>query len=209
MSTLRAQKSALRASMRATLRALPAASILSQSQRIAALVLESPQFQQSKSVSCFMSMQGEVDTTSIVEGVLKAGKQLFVPRVDEGTMHMLRVYDEDDLSTLIPGLWGIREPEWEWKGNKRETAVDGSIDFVVMPGMAFDRSFHRIGYGKGYYDRFLASFPVRPKTVALSLNEQLLAAGSVPVGKYDQPVDAIATPEGFVQPISESQTGRT
>jgi len=79
-----------------------------------------------------------------------------------GKLQMLRVYSFDDLHTLPSKLWGIREPDVLQSDGKtpRENAEDAEsgLEMIVMPGVAFDRSFSRLGYGKGFYDRFLSTY---------------------------------------------------
>ncbi|KAI9065240.1 5-formyltetrahydrofolate cyclo-ligase [Trametes sanguinea] len=212
-SALTKQKSALRKAMRATLANLSSDEIQAQSRQITRTLLALPEFQQSKNVSCFLSMPaGEVDTSGVVSAVFDAGKTLYVPKMldkEHGVMDFLQIFGEDDLRSLPSGQWGIREPELETKGRRRPTALDGNaepLDLIVMPGMAFDRSLSRLGYGRGFYDRFLSAYEAalqgrqksRPRLVALALREQILEAGQVPVGETDWKVDVIVGPDGIV-----------
>ncbi|KAG8931629.1 5,10-methenyltetrahydrofolate synthetase [Tulasnella sp. 418] len=207
MATSAVTKKALRASMLKTLRSLPESHVTAQSLQITSHLFNSTFFKESKSVSCYLSMPGEVDTSSIVLSVLRSGKKLFVPKVDGGKMYMVRLYGEEDYRTLRSGVWGIKEPAWEWESRRRESATDpdsSGLDLVLMPGVAFDRGFSRIGYGKGYYDTFLANYvnltppkePRKPLLAALSLKEQLLDAGQVPLEMHDVKLDLIICPDG-------------
>ncbi|KDQ58661.1 hypothetical protein JAAARDRAFT_34496 [Jaapia argillacea MUCL 33604] len=212
---LRAQKKALRKALSATLSAVPTAEIQLQSQAITSHILSLPSFHAAKSISCYLSMPtGEVDTSSIVLEILRAGKALFVPKIhppvpnSEPKMDFLKVYSEEDLRSFPAGLWGISEPGWEWKGKRRESALDEvsePLDMILLPGVAFDPSLSRLGHGKGYYDRFITnciSSKVdvrRPSLVALSLREQILQSGVVPIGEHDWKMDAIITPDGVIQ----------
>ncbi|KAI0754364.1 5-formyltetrahydrofolate cyclo-ligase [Daedaleopsis nitida] len=212
---LKSQKTALRKSMRGILANLSPDEIQAQSRQITNTLLALPEFQQSKNVSCFLSMPAaEVDTSAVVAAILHAGKNLYVPKTtdkERGVMDFFQIFGEDDLRALPRGLWGIREPEREYMGQPRPTGDGGSpepLDLIVMPGVAFDRSLSRLGYGKGYYDRFLATYTgtgngeseqgLRPRLVALALREQILEAGQVPVGETDWKVDVIVGPDGIV-----------
>ncbi|KAI1782974.1 5-formyltetrahydrofolate cyclo-ligase [Ganoderma leucocontextum] len=212
-TTLRQQKAALRKSMRGLLTTLPSDEIQAQSRAITSTLLTLPEFQRSKNVSCFLSMpSAEVDTSAVVSAILSTGKNLFVPKMTDkaqGIMDFFQIFDEEDLRALPRGLWGIREPDEAHNGRQRPTVSNGStepLDLIVMPGLAFDRSLSRLGHGKGYYDRFLASYAatlrtrqqLRPRLVALALREQLLEAGQVPVGETDWRMDVIVGPEGVV-----------
>ncbi|EPQ52084.1 nagb/rpia/CoA transferase-like protein [Gloeophyllum trabeum ATCC 11539] len=190
-------KRALRKSVTATLRSLPPTDVQEQSHAIAARVLSLPSFAKSKTVSCYLSMPtGEVDTSPLVSEILRAGKSLFVPKIDrstEGRMEFLKVYGEEDLQPFPSGLWGIREPEHTWGEHRR------------MSGVAFDRSLSRLGHGKGYYDRFITRYTLlagrqRPLLgkVALALREQVLEDGQVPTADHDWKMDLIVSPDGVI-----------
>lgn len=204
-ATLQANKRLLRKSVSAACNALQPPVIQAQSKEIAARVLALPAFQASKAVSCYLSMPtGEVDTSSLVLEILRAGKSLFVPKIDKaaGRMDFLRVYDEEDLRSLAPGTWGIPEPAETYKDGRRTNIQDRDsqpLDMILMPGVAFDRSLSRIGHGKGYYDKFIASYtePGRPTPtlVGLALSEQFLLAAEIPMGEHDWPVHFVATPD--------------
>ncbi|KAI0631250.1 5-formyltetrahydrofolate cyclo-ligase [Trametes polyzona] len=207
-SALVKQKGALRKAMRATLANLTADEIQAQSRQITRTLLALPEFQQSKHVSCFLSMPtGEVDTAAVVSAIIDAGKTLYVPKMvdkERGIMDFFQLFGEDDLRALPRGQWDIREPDEVHNGQRRPSALSGSaepLDLIVMPGMAFDRSLSRLGYGKGFYDRFLSTYArhrQRPRLVALALREQILEAGQVPVGETDWKVDVIIGPDGIV-----------
>ncbi|KAG6888722.1 hypothetical protein C0992_007631 [Termitomyces sp. T32_za158] len=226
--------------MSATLKAISSASIEEQSRVVTAQILSLPAFQQAQSVSCYLSMpSGELDTSFLVSEILKSGngsdyvlgwetlisigKTLFVPRIDpskDSQMDFVRVYGKEDLNTFPIGTWGIKEPGSQWRGSLRESALVGKntgLDIILVPGVAFDRSFSRLGHGKGYYDHFLGSYssikkskPLLGKSlftsfwcqlyityfpVALALREQVLEEGEVPTGPHDWSMDLIVTPE--------------
>lgn len=210
MSALQANKRALRKSVTATLRSLPPTDVQEQSHAIAARVLSLPSFAKSKTVSCYLSMPtGEVDTSPLVSEILRAGKSLFVPKIDrstEGRMEFLKVYGEEDLQPFPSGLWGIREPEHTWGEHRRMSAENEAcegLDMILLPGVAFDRSLSRLGHGKGYYDRFISRYTSlagrqRPLLVALALREQVLEDGQVPTADHDWKMDLIVSPDGVI-----------
>ncbi|EIW55007.1 5-formyltetrahydrofolate cyclo-ligase [Trametes versicolor FP-101664 SS1] len=213
-STLAKQKGVLRKAMRATLANLTSEEIQAQSRQITRTLLALPEFQQSRSVSCYLSMPtGEVDTSAVVAAIFDAGKTLYVPKMldkERGIMDFLQIFGEHDLHTLPAGQWGIREPDEVRDSARRPSGHAEPLELIVMPGMAFDRSLSRLGYGRGFYDRFLAAYAQagagsgrggrqRPRLVALALREQILEAGLVPVGETDWKVDVIIGPDGIVQ----------
>lgn len=213
MAALQTQKKALRKAMAVKLRSLSAADIQQQSQAVAERLLASPIFLRSRSVSCYMSMPlGEVQTSALLSATLSSGKTLFVPKIDiasERKMDFLKVYDIEDLRTFPSGTWGIKEPDYEWKGHRRANALDedvGLLDLILVPGVAFDRSLSRLGHGKGYYDHFVSLYTSsksansykKPMLVALALREQILEAGEVPTALHDWQMDVIVGPDGIL-----------
>ncbi|KAF8137607.1 5-formyltetrahydrofolate cyclo-ligase [Boletus edulis] len=210
ITALQSTKKALRRSMAKTLQDLTQSEVQSQSEAIVAKVVALPAFKRAKTISCYLSMPtAEVQTGALVANILAdSGKKLFVPSLTskEGQMDFVRLYDKEDLRTLPAGLWGIPEPTAEWKSEKRQSVSDAScehLDMIIMPGVAFDSSLSRLGHGKGYYDHFISSYVdaakrPRPLLVALSLQQQLVEAGQVPMTDHDEKVDVIATPKDII-----------
>ncbi|KAG2008605.1 hypothetical protein CC2G_014022 [Coprinopsis cinerea AmutBmut pab1-1] len=226
-ASLRLQKRSLRKSLSATLNLLSQESIRQQSKAITEKVVSLPQFQGSRGVSCYLSMPaGEASTSDLVSSILCQSdtKQLFVPKIvnKDGIMDFYEIFNGEDLASLPSGTWGIKEPDSHWQEKARKTALTTeapTLDMILMPGkyysqtfghgyckwstlylgVAFDRSFSRLGHGKGYYDRFISTYIAsgrpKPLLVALALKEQLLEADSVPMGEHDWKVDIIVTPE--------------
>ncbi|KAI0346408.1 5-formyltetrahydrofolate cyclo-ligase [Trametopsis cervina] len=209
MATLKAIKAGLRKRVSSTLRALTQEDVNKQTEQVVAQLLRQPFFERSRNVACYLSMPiGEIDTAPLVASILQSGKKLFVPRLDptvKGRMDFLRVYGEDDLASFPAGLWGIREPGALYEGARRQNAFDedcDNLDLILVPAVAFDRSFGRLGHGKGYYDRFLWQYKATnrsmPLLVGLGLKEQMLEAEDVPMGEHDWPMDVIVGPNGII-----------
>ncbi|KAF8761636.1 ser thr protein phosphatase [Rhizoctonia solani] len=163
--------------------------------------VETQNFRESKAVSCFLSMSGEVDTDGIVREVLRTGKTLYVPRMNGRVIDMLRVYDLRDLDALPSGKWGIQEPEPVKDGEPRQDAMQaGDLDLIVMPGVAFDDKLARLGYGRGYYDRFVNTYAEKfgaartPKLFGVALDAQIVGTGEIPLESHDRILDAVITP---------------
>ncbi|CAK5274847.1 unnamed protein product [Mycena citricolor] len=164
-------------------------------------ILATPSLIDAQSISCYLSMPtGEIDTGLLVRALLRAGKTLYVPKIDrrtDGKMDMLRVYDEDDLSSLPSGVWGIKEPGATRNGSPRANAMDSGLDVILVPALAFDRALCRLGHGKGYYDRFIRAHTEAlgrtPTLVGLALEEQLLEPDTIPTGAHDWKMDHIIT----------------
>lgn len=127
-----------------------------------------------KVVLSYASFRSEVITDRINRRILKDGKELYLPKtyVDQNKMVFYRVTDLD--TDLVPGAMGIREP-------KPVCAFPGSQGgiLILMPGVAFDSRKNRLGYGGGYYDRFLNEYPsLEEQTVFLAYDDQNVAGGS-------------------------------
>ncbi|KAF9449290.1 5-formyltetrahydrofolate cyclo-ligase [Macrolepiota fuliginosa MF-IS2] len=210
-STLKAQKRALRNAIVQNLAAIAPQKVQEQTHGIVNRLASFPAFQHAESLSCYLSMpSGEVDTTSLVSEVLKSGRTLFVPKIvnKSGQMDFLKLYGMDDLASLPSGVWGIKEPDFNWQGEPRLKALETpELDLILLPAVAFDKSFARLGHGKGYYDRFITTyyttFQRRPLLVGLALREQILEKGNIPMDQHDWSMDYIVTPdEVLVNPTS-------
>ncbi|GFZ44475.1 hypothetical protein JCM24511_02197 [Saitozyma sp. JCM 24511] len=126
-------------------------------------------------------------------------------------MRMLRLYSPEDMQRCPLDKWGILDPgEYrldvpDEQHERREDALDGTapdLDLILLPGVAFDEECNRLGRGKAYYDRFLASYTTSrnsPLLVALALSPQLLPSGDkVPTTDTDFQLDGVLSPSGLV-----------
>ena len=149
-------------------------------------VAESPEFAQARTVLLFASFGSEVDTSDLLREALRQGKRLVLPRVEPETRRLelreARSLDAD----LAPGTWGIPEPVAD---RCREVALE-SVDFVLVPGVAFDRELRRLGYGGGYYDRILADTAGRA-AIAVCFAMQIVER--VPADQHDMRVPVLIT----------------
>ncbi|WP_243059755.1 5-formyltetrahydrofolate cyclo-ligase [Dorea sp. AM13-35] len=119
---------------------------------IAQKLLALPEYRKAKNIYAYMNFSGEVKTEMILKESLRLGKNLWLPRVNGDIMDFFRVRSKDDFEI---GAYGILEPKGESKAGKEE-ARDG---FMVVPGVAFDADRNRIGFGGGYYDKYLELYP--------------------------------------------------
>ena len=116
-------------------------------------VLSLPEYEQAQTLFIFVSTPIECDTSQIIADAFKKGKRVCVPRcVDKsGKLEFYRIRSTDD---LVSGMFSLLEPDPE----KCERVTDFSSGLCVVPGLCFDLEGYRVGFGKGYYDRFLNSF---------------------------------------------------
>lgn len=159
-------KQALRRRMRHWKQAMTEAEIESKSVELARQFLSCESYRNARTLYGYLSFNQEVKTRPILEQALRDGKQVAVPRVFGKEMKFLYI---QNFSNLEISPFGVPEPAADCPVAEDKTAL------VLMPGLAFDPQGHRIGYGGGYYDRFLAKEPDHP-TVALCFDFQLLPA---------------------------------
>jgi 5-formyltetrahydrofolate cyclo-ligase len=145
------------------------------------------EFKKSKVVFCFLSTFFEVQTEKIIRESLRLGKQVLVPLLDPegGNLQASRI-PSMDIDFMI-GKYGIKQPTLKL----RDIVAFSSIDFVVVPGLAFDNIGNRIGYGAGFYDKFFKKISSGVTRVAVSYDFQLL--NLVPHSDLDEPVHFLIT----------------
>jgi 5-formyltetrahydrofolate cyclo-ligase len=146
--------------------------------RLAAL----PEFAEARTVLLFYSFGSEVGTAGVAQRVHSAGRRLLLPFLADGSMEAAEVLPGDDLA---PTTYGPKEP------GRRVPVDPGEVDLVVTPGLAFDRRGRRLGYGGGYYDRYLAR--LRPDAARVGIAFSLQIVDEVPAGPADQPVHLVVT----------------
>ena len=172
-------KTELRREIRARKRAMTEAEIEERSAKLAQLFFASEAYQNAKTIYGYLPYNQEVRTVPMLERALKDGKKVAVPKVYGDEMKFLYL---DDLNAVAKGYAGIPEPIADEPLAQDETAL------VLMPGLAFDPQGHRIGYGGGFYDKFLAAEPNHP-TLALCYEFQMLP--KLDVEDHDIPVDTV------------------
>ena len=128
----------------------------------------------------------------LIRQCLARGKRVAVPLVNALENAMVPLLIKDPEKDLAPGYYGIPEPD-----PRKSLRVDArEIDAAVIPGSVFDVRGGRLGYGGGYYDRFLVYDAPRAKRVGLAFEMQLVER--VPVQPHDQPLDILVTEERIV-----------
>ncbi len=147
-----------------------------------------PEFQQANTVMFFVSFGSEIATRAMIEGALAQGKRVVAPRADPQTRSLEACEIRDPEADLAPGAHDISEP----KAHCRPAPLD-EVDVVIVPAAVWGEDGYRVGYGGGYYDRFLARVPSAVK-IGLGLEMQLVP--EVPRGEHDLPVDILVTDAG-------------
>ncbi len=139
-------------------------------------------------VMAYMSFRNEVATNALIGQCILDGKRVVIPKVQQRPDMSLLPYEiKDQEQDVLPGLWGIPEPD-----TSRLHKVDPlEIDIVVVPGVAFDSRRYRIGYGAGYYDRFLLS--LRPDCLKVGIAFEMQMLEQFDAERYDIPMDFVIT----------------
>lgn len=142
-------------------------------------------YKNSKNIFIYLGFGSEIDTMSYIQDFINDGKHIFIPRTDIKTKKMEAV-EITSLDGLKENKYGILEPN-----DNKEEFYKNNLDLIILPGVAFDHSGRRIGYGGGYYDRYLEDIDKRIIKVALIYDFQLLE--NVPAEEHDIKADYIIT----------------
>ncbi|WP_417915474.1 5-formyltetrahydrofolate cyclo-ligase [Candidatus Electronema sp. JM] len=182
----------LRRAMLAAREQIAPASRAEKSRRIYSLLLAQPEVTAAAHVFVYVHFRSEVETLPLLEHFLAAGKTVSVPLTLRKEKRLLAVRITEPDSQLAPGCFGILEPT---AAQAEQAAVNpAEIDLAVVPGSVFDRLGGRLGYGGGYYDRFLNQDAPQALRAALAYELQL-ADHAVPLEAHDQLMDILVTEE--------------
>lgn len=181
-------KDLLRGSIREALKALSDKEYDKLSNEIAHHLIQSSYWKEADVVALTISRKREVDTKELIRTAWKQGKCVVVPQTNFATKRM-NFYKIDSFDDLEDNGFGLQEP----KKSKDLPLAKEQMDLMVVPGLAFTREGLRLGYGGGFYDRYLPG--VRAVTMALAFPIQIIPF--IPMEEHDQKIDHIITPSGF------------
>lgn len=167
---------------------------------IFASLINMPQFVEAKQVLMYMALDDEVNVDALLDLIKYNEKSIAVPYcIDkEGNMDFYYINSTDD---LVLGSYGIREPDI----TKCKKVCDFDDSLILVPAIAFDSNGFRLGYGKGYYDRFLQKHSIT--SVGLCYNSLVL--NKLPIDEYDQSVDYIVTENRIISVKNGGQNGQS
>lgn len=165
-----------------------------QSAKIREKLLHEPSILEGKTIAITISVKPEVDTIHLIEKLWQLGKHVVVPKCNAKTREMI-FYRIENFTQLENVYMDLREPIPQLC----EIVPKSQIDVCIVPGIVFDKFGYRIGYGGGYYDRFLLDY--KGKTIAIAFHEQLI--GEVPRYPHDLPVGLIITDHTRVEISTE------
>ncbi len=173
-------KNAIRKEVLVKRDALKKAEIREKSERIAENVSTHARFLGAKTVAVYLPIGNEVDTRPIIERATTLGKTVLIPCTD----HKITFCEYHSHAELEKGKFGILEP-------KNKTPHPLEPDLIIVPGVCFGLCMHRIGYGKGHYDKYLKDSNPNAYRIGICFDIQLLE--KLPTHEHDVPMDEIVT----------------
>lgn len=179
-STMKALKQEIRAEYKQKRRAIPPDVKEMRDEAIRAALEAMPVYQKAPWLLCYVSLADEVDTKRLIEDALAAGKRVCVP-ISLPETYTVDFYEIRSLEELVPGTYGVLEPDP--KRSRKVTFFPRSA-VCIVPGLVFDAEGFRLGYGKGYYDRFLQQY----HGVKIGICYEEMTVKLLPHGYYDRPV---------------------
>jgi len=152
-------------------------------------LIESPVFNQSKSIGLYLAIGSEVQTREIINYALDLGKTVLLPRIMSNDLRFYVVDQKDfEENSFDVNRFGIKEP-------KIDNKPADFIDLLIIPGIVFDTYGFRIGYGYGYYDKYL-TISKFSKSIGLAYDFQFIKK-PIPILPHDRKIDVLITESGF------------
>ena len=158
---------------------------LSRSRKIEERLFEDIHFMDAETVAFYLPKGNEVQTKGMIERALNDGKEVLVPV----TNHEVRMCRFTSFNDLIPGKFGVPEP-------KERVPKDHAAEVVLVPGIVFGLCMHRIGYGKGYYDKYFKN----SKAYRIGICYDFQVAEKLPRHEHDIPMNLIITDKRLIKP---------
>lgn len=180
-------KKEIRAEVKKNRREASPESIHENSTIICDTFLNLPEYKEAECVFAYMDCKNEVETKKVIEQCWKDGKTIAVPKVFGEIMKYYAITSYDDLED---GYFGIREPKHE---QLQEIVCEDGL--MILPGVAFDENRHRVGYGGGFYDRYLEAHP-NMKKIAFAFEFQMFK--EVPFEVFDRQPEKIITEKRII-----------
>lgn len=154
-------------------------------------------FKYAEYVLLYAAQENEIDLTALANVAFERGKKVLFPRCDKKT-HTMKYHIVSSLDELKPDSYGIAEPAEDAPVYDASVDVGGAVCFV--PGLVYDKAGYRLGYGKGFYDRYLSAFS--GCTIGVIYSDYILP--EVPRGRFDVSVNILLTEKG-VRATKESK----
>jgi 5-formyltetrahydrofolate cyclo-ligase len=185
LSETQQAKAAVRAQVRAELKKISASERLELSEQACKLLERQTLWREAKSILFYAPLADELDVWPLMVDTLAAGKTVLLPRFEVEHGHYVACHIRDLAQDLQAGKFGVREPVASC-----EKILLKRLDLILVPGLAFDLGGHRLGRGKGFYDRLLAV--LQGPACGVAFDEQIV--GALPVEPHDLRLNCILTP---------------
>jgi 5-formyltetrahydrofolate cyclo-ligase len=156
------------------------------SQAICCRIRQLAAWKSATTILFYTSVRDEVRTIELMEESLASGQCVIVPCCVGDDLELIQI---TSMTELVPGAYGIPEPEAGLRQDEYRCIPLSEIDLVLVPGVAFDRQGGRIGYGRGFYDRLLSRLPPNCLRVGLAFACQIVPC--IPMQPHDQPIDVL------------------
>jgi 5-formyltetrahydrofolate cyclo-ligase len=187
MDRLAEEKAAVRSRLRAVRQAIPRQERASMASRVESRLMELPAVDQARTVLLFYAFGSEVPTKGLILRLLERGRRVLLPFLEASTMEAAELRSDQ---ILVSTSYGPKEPP------ERVPVDPGEVDAVITPGLGFDRSGYRIGYGGGYYDQYLRRLGPHATRIGIGFHAQLIQR--VPHGPRDERLDWVVTDQESV-----------
>ncbi|MCR5184327.1 MAG: 5-formyltetrahydrofolate cyclo-ligase [Opitutales bacterium] len=186
-------KDELRKRFRRLRRQILPADAKTQAEKIIEILFNWQPFSAADRIACYVSFGDELDTRALIDKMIGASKTVCVPKVagTEIVLKQIRVPEQD----LVPGFFNIPEP-----AQNCQTVDPAFPQIHIVPALAFDRHGNRLGYGRGFYDRFLKQIDPNARAVVIGYDCQF--CDSVPADENDCPLQFFATPSRGIVPAA-------
>lgn len=149
------------------------------SKQIHSKIKKIPEFQKAHTVACYYPIGSEILTQDIMLDSMSYGKEVLLPKIVEGNLSFRKI---TDLNNLQKGMFDIMEP-------KDDCPVFHNIDVVIVPTVGISKDGYRLGYGHGYYDKFLSK--TKTTSIAITFSKQVVK--SIPLSEHDVRMDWVVT----------------
>lgn len=153
-------------------------------------LINSDIYNKAKKIFTYVSFGSEVDTKKFIKYALNDNKEIYVPKTDKVNKKMIAI-KINSLNNMSVDNWGILEPK-----SVEKNKIGREFDLIIMPGVAFDRFGNRIGYGGGYYDKYVSQIKDISNRISLAYDFQLVK--SIESESHDIKVNGIITNDEFI-----------
>ncbi|MDR1970052.1 MAG: 5-formyltetrahydrofolate cyclo-ligase [Candidatus Nomurabacteria bacterium] len=155
------------------------------SRQITNKILSSQEYINAETICLYVSFEEEVDTWAIIKNALESEKIVGVPIVHETNINFYKINSIKEINRK--NAFGIKEPA----ENKENLIAPESINLIIVPGICFDLDNNRLGFGKGYYDKYLSNKEIAATKIGLCFREQILQNGFIDVDTSDIKMDRV------------------